>query len=195
MNRKFQQLLKDWPLPLIRDCDVESVFPQEAAKRLSLIKRAIQNKKLIRLKRGCYALGETNPYNLANGLYPPSYVSFESALSFYGLIPERIYSVISASNKRNKNYETPLGSYMYRYIPPTNFYLAVHQDPEGFLIASPYKALADLYYFRRPKWINLKDAMFDLRIMDDELFDHDQENLEQIRLYYPSLRVRKFFQN
>lgn len=75
-----------------------------------------KNKKLIKLKRGLYETNENaDPLTIANALLSPSYISFETALAYYGMIPERVYAIKSATFKKNKkrNIEILLG---YSYI-------------------------------------------------------------------------------
>jgi hypothetical protein len=86
---------------------------------------------------------------LANKIYGPSYVSFETALAHHGLIPERTETVTSASMGKNKSklFQTPLGAFSYRSVPSAVFpYGVVRLGDENnpFLIASPEKALCDL---------------------------------------------------
>jgi len=53
------------------------------------IARMLQNGELLQLRRGLYATRrDINPYCLAASIYGPSYISFETALSFHGLIPQ-----------------------------------------------------------------------------------------------------------
>lgn len=109
---------------------------------------------LLRLRRGLYSIpraitGESLSRELiANHLYGPSYVSFESALSYYGLIPERVYVTKSATLKRKKAYDTPVGHYQYIHVPeayyPTGLRLEIIEDAYAYMIASPEKAVCDL---------------------------------------------------
>lgn len=109
---------------------------------------------LMRLKRGLYSIpraltGESLSRELiANHLYGPSYVSFESALSYHGLIPERVYVTKSATLKRKKAYDTPIGHYQYIHVPeayyPIGLRLEIIENSYAFVIASPEKALCDL---------------------------------------------------
>ena len=87
---------------------------------------------------------------LANKIYGPSYVSFEYVLSQAGLIPEAVRTITSATPKRNRNFDTPLGRFSYRHLP-----LAVYSfgwtrreqsDGSGWLEALPEKALLDWLY-------------------------------------------------
>lgn len=67
------------------------------------IKRLNQQGKIIRLIKGVYVDDKNeNPFVLATSVYSPSYISFESALSYHGLIPERVYRVTCATCGRGK---------------------------------------------------------------------------------------------
>ena len=109
---------------------------------------------LIRLKKGLYVVSPTISSQtlsvelIANHLYGPSYISFESALSFHGLIPERTYTMKSATTKRRKHYQTPFGEYEYATVPESYFPIGLQQNiirnSYAFIIASPEKAICDL---------------------------------------------------
>ncbi len=112
--------------------------------------------ELLRLKRGLYTVprsvtGQSLSRELiANHLRGPSYVSFESALSYYGLIPERVYLIKSATLKRKKAYDTPLGHYLYIHVPeayyPIGVRLEIIKNSYAYMIAGPEKALCDLIF-------------------------------------------------
>ena len=83
-----------------------------------MIGKLLSTKHIIRIKKGIYVLGERyrKPYSrfvLANMIYGPSYVSGYSALSFYGLIPERVDLVTSTTCVKAKDFNTPIGRYTY----------------------------------------------------------------------------------
>jgi hypothetical protein len=107
---------------------------------------------IIRVKKGLYVFGDElrrRPYSrelLANLVYGPSFVSLDSALSFHGLIPERIEALTSVTTKRPKTFHTPIGSFIYRQSPRSSFHLGMdrmEEDDVAFLIATPERALAD----------------------------------------------------
>jgi len=107
---------------------------------------------MIRVKKGIYVLGErwrqpaSTPL-LANMIYGPSYVSMEYALSYYGLIPERVVEVTSVTTGKTKEFQTPLGLFTYLHqnlnIYQLGFRRIALDEQRGFLIATPEKALAD----------------------------------------------------
>lgn len=108
----------------------------------------------IRLRRGLYVAHprlsnqEISRELIANNLYGPSYVSCESALSYHGLNPERVSTMVSAAFNRGRNYSTPLGEFEYVTVPRDYFPIGIQQvvveNQYAFLIASPEKALCDL---------------------------------------------------
>lgn len=120
------------------------------------IKRDIKNNILFPVVRGIYETDRnTSGYLLASFIYGSSYLSFEYALSFHNLIPERVVTYTSATfNKRKyKEYRTMFGYYTYRDIPKTAFHYFVKSYIEGsysYFIASPEKALCDLLYILPP---------------------------------------------
>ena len=131
---------------------IESLYPElkSADKKVTLLeKQGI----IIRLKRGLYVVnpeysGKTLSSELiANHLYTPSYISMSTALRYYGLIPEAVYVHQSMTVKHPRNFQTPIGSYDYKYISRKAFPIGVRSMNKGdyaFLIASPEKALCDL---------------------------------------------------
>ena len=110
--------------------------------------------ELIHLKRGLYAIpraitGQSLSKELiANHIYGPSYVSYESALSYHGLIPERVYVTKSATLKRKREYQTPVGVFQYITVPEAYYPIGLMQEiineNYAFIIACPEKALCDL---------------------------------------------------
>ncbi len=111
------------------------------------VSRMLAAGELIPLRRGLYLRDHTaNPLALAPAIYGPSYVSFESALAWHGLIPERVEEVVCATLKRPAKFETPVGRYRYRHVPVRAFSIGIErvEDPLiPWLLASPTKALCD----------------------------------------------------
>jgi hypothetical protein len=144
---------------------------------------------VIRVKKGLYVFGRElrrRPYSrelLANLIYGPSFVSLDAALSFHGLIPERVEAVTSVTSKRPKSYETPVGTFIYRRSPRDSFHLGMDRVEEGdvaFLIATRERALADKVRDQRGNPIRTNgDAaryLFDDLRIDEEEFGRLQPN-------------------
>jgi len=119
--------------------------------------RMIKSGEVIQVRRGIYLDAQETGYSLkslAAVIYGPSYISFEYALSHYGLIPERVPAVTSASYNKNKNrrFHTPLGDFYYYYLPAAVFPYGVVLESESgqnYLMATPEKALCDTLYKTR----------------------------------------------
>lgn len=123
----------------------------EYASRKSKLTTMIKSGEVIKLRRGLFLDGSSTDYSiktLANKICGPSYISFEYALSYYNLIPERVETVTCASYGKNKNkrFDTPVGSFLYRSIPRAVYPYGITRQEEGnnpFLIATKEKALCD----------------------------------------------------
>ena len=112
---------------------------------------------IVRVKKGLYVFGPElarEPYSketLANLIYGPSYISLEYALSFYGLIPERVEVITSVTNKRKKYFNTPIGIFSYRYVNPSIYSYGITlyeiDNLHSILIATQEKALIDMLHF------------------------------------------------
>jgi len=138
--------------------------------------------KIVRLKKGLYVFGENwrrSPINLeviANLLYGPSCISFEYALTRYGLIAERSQVITSLAIGDTKVYQTPLGQFEYRAIDRKKFKVGIEYrdlgNEGGYFIASREKAIADLVY--RTSGIRTMDQLrhylFEEMRMDESMF-------------------------
>ena len=122
---------------------------------------------IIKLKRGLYALKSNYPsiYLIGNKLYEPSYISFDTAMSFHHLIPETIYSVTCATNKITREYVANGIRYVYHRIKKRAFtgYRPLKYDDRVILMAEPEKAIADYLYFVDLKHRGLHYERLDLK--------------------------------
>lgn len=165
----FKEKLKFFPVfSLIEIKKIDTNFHR---RRLNEWQEKGYIKKLI---RGYYIfsdleINENVLFEIANRIYPPSYISFEIALSYYSLIPESIYRITSASTRKTINFSTPIVEFSYKTIKPTLFfgYNLVEYNKKIFKIACPEKALLD-YFYLNPQ-IRSNDDFESLRI-NSELF-------------------------
>ncbi len=117
--------------------------------------------RLYQLRRGLYAIAppyqkaKPHPFLIANRLQHASYVSGQTALAFYGLIPDTIQAILSVTAGRPERLETPLGVFEFRHVKPELLrgyrMMALHGQkvPEQHaLVATPEKALLDLVYLQ-----------------------------------------------
>jgi predicted transcriptional regulator of viral defense system len=146
------------------------------------IQQLLHKKALFRLKQGIYIRSDVISQQrwmakAANRLYGPSYVSFEYALRWYGLIPEYVAHITSATykRKRSKRFDTPAGVFFYRDVPDNVYPLSIKledSDRPRFLIASAEKALCDQLYTISGirSFAALENLLFDDLRIDFELF-------------------------
>ncbi len=151
---------------------------------------ALENSgQIVRLKRGMYVVSPKvtkkilSTELIANHLYGPSYVSLESALRFYGLIPEAVYAVRSMTLKRSRDFENSIARFDYTQCPSDYYSIGIQQiirEDYAFLIATPEKALCDLIAYTsklNPRFISAMRTYLeeDLRLDMEEFFNMDVE--------------------
>lgn len=178
--------------------DCLASYKQPRAKLTAFLKSG----DFIRVKKGLYVFGKERrrrPYSLeilANLIYGPSYISLEYALSFYGLIPERVERVTSICSKKNKLFDTEVGTFSYQYLNPHKYSIGITllsvDESSHFIIATKEKALADL--MAREKKIGSKeDALLyltqTLRIDREGLRTLSEERIKEIAAVYRNHNV------
>lgn len=176
-----------------------SSYASPKAKLSQMIKKG----EIIRIARGVYADSMDDPrLPVAQLLISPSYISFETALAYHGLIPERVYSIKSAgfNLRKDKRFETPFGLYTFHYLPQELFSLALmpaEEQGHGFRIAQMEKALLDTLY--KIRGIRTKQGIFDLiiedlRINEELLRTLNWDTLQELAPYYRSTTIKSFIQ-
>jgi len=151
------------------------VKPAHVRRQLS---RWVKVGRVYQLRRGLYALAppfqkvKPHPFVVANHLVRGSYVSLQSALAHYGLIPEYVPVITSVTTSRPGRWNTPLGNYEFRHIKPDLLFgyqsLDVGDRQETF-VASPGKALLDLVYLE--PGADLPDYLRELRLQNLDQLD------------------------
>lgn len=167
------------------------------------IQRMVSKKEIFYITKGLYETNlNVNPYFLADPIYSPSYISFETALSYYELIPEKVYAIKSATfNKRKKKeFKTNFGVFTYRDVPSGVFAYGVDiifVDGYTYKIAKKEKALLDQLYVA-PKMSNKKEIreyLFEnLRINEMVLDTFDKKIVSELSCLYHSKNVELFEQ-
>ncbi len=111
-----------------------------------IAEKLIAEKFLLRLKKGVY-LSSFNPpdsFEIANAIYTPSYISLESALNYYGVLPQFPYSVTSVSPKKSK--KLLIDEKEFEYVQVSHKLYWDFRREGQIVIASPEKALLDMIY-------------------------------------------------
>lgn len=115
-----------------------------------MIARLTKQGIIKRLQKGKYqfSLLPVDDFKLANFLYPPSYISLESALSVYGIISQFPYQITSITTRKTRNIEITDKLFFYGHIKPELFW--GYEKKDNFLLATRQKAMLDyLYYFSK----------------------------------------------
>jgi len=142
---------------------------------------------LVRLRRGWFAFPEMLKAPdfaryVASRIYRPSYISMQTALSFYGMIPEVVTDFTSVSTLKTAEFTNEFGAYSYRTVKPELFFgfeLRKMQDGRTIPFATPEKALLDFLYLY-PEY-NAAAMMLDLRLDEDFLIN--ELDLTRLREY------------
>lgn len=199
------QLKKQIGLNVFTTEMVKPLLEPEYTEPLKKINSMVTKGELIRIKRSIYVLGAEyrdhplNMFTIANMLHKPSYVSYEYALSYHGLIPERVYTITSATLYRSEQYETDLGTFSYTKIPLKAYSIGIDwkfdEHDGGYMVATAEKALCDQVYADQRIADIDKDEILeyledDLRIEWEELEKLDTTLLWKISMAYSSSKLR-----
>lgn len=152
--------------------DVYKFFGDEEPLVIKIQLHRFAKKKLIKqIKRGLYCFDETkiDEHILAGLLYRPSYISLESALNYYGIIPDVNFETTSISPVTTKKIKTLLGVFSYQKIKKELFFgfITVKVNDNNFYLAKKEKALLDYFYIRKIRSaadLRLKLDSFDFRL-------------------------------
>lgn len=158
------------------------------------------NDKIIRLKRGLYIYSPKDAGRhisngiLANHIYGPSYISRETALRYYGLIPEKVYMIRSMATKHSRIFENKLGTFEYTECGKDYFHIGITQVVENedncFLIATKEKALCDTICFTKGLELRFQKDVINY-LENDIRFDMDEFFKMDITIFEECLKVCK----
>ncbi|MFH0838465.1 MAG: hypothetical protein V1880_04345 [Patescibacteria group bacterium] len=177
----FQERLAAFPVFSLQD--VRKLAPDFSRIQID---RWQKKGYLRKIRQGFYCLTGA-PLNdsfllyTANKIYSPSYISLETALKYYGLIPEEIFQITSVSTKKTTNFETPVGNFRYQHLKPTLFwgYRLLDFEKHKILMAEMEKAILD-YLYLNPRLLT-SDDFEGMRINADSF--HRQINIHKFHSY------------
>ncbi len=199
-------LEKDFGSQVFKEWDLASIFGGTPARKYALINKALKKNELVRLCRGVYILGPKyrskaiSKFFVSTRMVAESYVSFESALSFHGWIPEGVNVVVSAIAKgRTRSFSSTLGEFQYIKIPINTYEFlsgVIRKELNGkpFLVATPLRALADYVYLKKIKWTGLAFLLEGLRIEIESLESLTAKDFDEVSAAYSSKNVLLFLQ-
>tara|TARA_R100000935_G_scaffold57863_2_gene92957 strand:- start:2343 stop:2981 length:639 start_codon:yes stop_codon:yes gene_type:complete len=148
----FRKMIKEYAeTPISRHLILELLKDYQSPN--DKISELIKSEELISIRRGLYITGPKmdlptpEPFLIANHLRGPSYVSLESALSYWNMIPERAYEISSVTIRTSKLYKTPVGRFSYQQLKIPYYSFGIknieYSTKQTMLVASPEKALCD----------------------------------------------------
>lgn len=182
---KTLQKLLDSESPFFTTQILAGLWNVDPASAKTMASRLFKKGILLRLRRGLYALGKTKvfPFELANALYQPSYISLESALNYWGVLVQAPQVVLSVAN-RSKRLRAQNVEFIYRRIPKKCLEMG-WQKEKNFVIATPEKAVLDLYYLA-------SKGILSVRTQDLRLERINQDKLRMYVQFYPKAFQKKW---
>ncbi|MFZ1903867.1 MAG: hypothetical protein WAU56_00595 [Steroidobacteraceae bacterium] len=143
------QRLRTLETPVVESRDVAALLQVSSSNATTILRRLARQGMIAHLSRGRWLVNEKIDRlelpELISAPYP-AYVSLQSALFHHGLI-EQIPSVVYAVTlSRPRRLQTPMGTISFHRMPPElfmGFELSPRSDAK---IATPEKALFDLFY-------------------------------------------------
>jgi predicted transcriptional regulator of viral defense system len=145
---------------------------------------------ILNLEKGIYIFSINPPtkFEIANKLYQPSYISFETALSYYGIIPETVYSITSATTKKSREMSAQNSNFRYYKIKKNLFF---GYRPQKFnnkiiVMAEAEKALLDYVYI-----LSLKKGIFNSRLDLNRI--NKKKLAHYVKYFKKSVRKNKAF--
>jgi hypothetical protein len=198
----IEQGLKD---KVLSERQLERVTGGGAARRYGLVNRALKAHELIRIRRGLYVLPTKyrtevpHPFAIAQALEPGSYVSFETALSAKGWIPERVRVTASVvPGRKSSHLEHPsLGTFTFHplAVHKERFLELIERRPLGSQVAwvaHPLRALMDVVTLRKLEWQGLAWVIEGLRIDELALREITLAQIRTLSGVYKHKRPRNF---
>lgn len=176
-----------------------------AARRYGLVNRAIKEGALLRIKRGTYVLAAdyraepVHPFAVAQSLLPGSYISFETALSYHGWIPESVFTTASVSpGRKTLEYVTEaFGSFAFHPVAIHQYRLLTSVDrvvlgKQTALVAQPLRAILDLVALRKQPWQGLDWLTSGMRVDEAQLIALKRADFAVLRPVYKHKAVIAF---
>ena len=116
----------------------------EHRKLVELVKYYLRQKRILPIKKGLYSINKSySDLELAQKLVPISYVSYHTALSFYG-VNFQFHSEIHSCSLKSKTIQIGEKKFVYHKIPDQVFYSGVGLVQENnFTIANLERTICD----------------------------------------------------
>jgi predicted transcriptional regulator of viral defense system len=190
---------------LLRVFQLKRLVKGSPQRRYNLVNRAVKNGELLRFQRGLYMLNERfrdhqcHPFVFAQAISPGCYVSFETALSYHGWIPEAVFTTASVvPGRKSKQFEHkqmghfsfhPLAVHRKSFLESVNRYKV---NGQTMLVAEPCRALMDMVCLRKLSWEGIKWLVEGLRIDREFLDSITKRDIKILELVYKHKQVKSY---
>lgn len=186
----FQKFCRENKLQVFEMSDLKILFDQYSPEYLRLkLARWKAKGYLSTPKRGLYVLEglALDEFEIAAKLITPSYISLESALSHYSIIPDVSAEVSSITTKNTRRFRIGSSLFQFYHIKQGLFFGFSHMR-NGVFIAVPEKAVLDFLYFRKPD----DNHMFFERINRENTKRLNMKIMEKMAQKFPS-HIQKMY--
>ena len=190
---------------LLTETQLARVIEGSDQRRYNLVNRALKAGELHRLRRGLYLLSrpyrdyDCHPFAAAQMLVPGSYISLETALSYYGWIPEAVHVTgsILPGRKSIRVDDKLMGQFSFSplSISPGYFLELVAREVvnhQSVLVAEPLRALMDLVCLRKLEWQGPDWFQQSMRIDIETLAAVNSDQLRTLKLVYKQKRMQRY---
>jgi len=170
MTKEFLDKLKK----INKDYYTLSDFTKISKQRREVLKvilyRLVKSGKLIRVQRNFYILPEkvSEIEKIANQIYYPSYLSFESALALWGILSQIPYNLTFATILKPKSLIFENRKIEYRKLKKELFF--GYNFKNGLYLAEPEKALLDTFYLASLGKLKINFSQLDYLKIDKKKF-------------------------
>ena len=154
------------------------------------ISEMIKNGELVALRRGLYVPGDEldlpipDRFVIANHLRGPSYISLESALSYWNLIPERVHEISSVTTKTSKTYATSIGRFSFQHLKTPYYAFGIRSvqmaEMQMAMVASPEKAVCDKIVLTSGVLLRSVSQTLDFLVEDMRIDEEQLQTLDSV---------------
>ncbi len=189
---KFKETFKNQIF--IKSSMIKNFFPNFDLKNLTNWQKKWY---IIKLRKWFYIfsdleINEKILYKIANNLNEPSYIWLQSALNFYSIIPEWVFTITSISTKRINFLQTKIWNFKYFTIKKDLFF--GYSVKNWFFVSDLEKTVLDFLYFY-PKYRQVEDfkeLRFNKEILKENL---DLQKMEKYLKIFNNKQLEKRFNN
>lgn len=157
-----------------------------------ILKQLVSEQVLVPLTSGLYAKAQPFPdhFEIANYLVTPSYISFESALNYYGILSQFPYIISSATTQKSQTKELAMGSFYYTHIS-SKLNFGYYKSKGNYLIAYPEKAIIDYIYIHNKNYGYVELDEWDFDEVNPKLLVQYLNQLKSLKGYNSIIKILK----